>query len=263
MRYPPPMSRPPFPFEPPDRSPPDAAARSAMAPPAPKRFWREVSILVEPAGFGLALDGRPARTPGRRPLTAPHERAAAALAGEWRDVGDRLDPGAMPLTRLLNSAIDGVADHEAAVRADIVKYAGSDALCYRAAEPVKLVERQSVVWDPVLDWFRDETGARFALAEGLMFVAQPPEALAAVGKLVDGVSAPHQLAALHSITTLTGSALLALALERRAFSPDAVWVAAHVDEDVQMEIWGADDEALERRAHRRRDFDAAALVLAP
>ena len=128
---------------------------------------------------------------------------------------EHIDPAAMPLTRLANSAIDGVRGREAEVRADIARYAGSDLLCYRAFEPEGLVRRQAEMWDPVLGWARDALGARFAVAEGLMPVAQPDAAISAIAATLEGFDA-FGLAALHVMTTLTGSALLALAHARRA-----------------------------------------------
>lgn len=248
---------PPFGIEPAPPQKPSAAPR-----PTGKRFWREAVAAPAEDGYGLLLDGRLARTPARRPLIVPDLTAAEALAGEWNAVVDAIDPAGMPMTRLANSAIDGVADRVEEVRADVVKYAGSDLLCYRAGEPEKLVARQTELWDPLLDWAKDELGARFVLAEGVMFTPQPAEAIAAVSRAVAVVPAPHALAALHVVTTMTGSALLALALHGRRLDADGVWAAAHVDEDVQMQIWGVDEEALLRREQRRREFDAAALMLA-
>lgn len=241
---------------------PMVAAQQSQKAALPKRFWREAGIAQTADGFVLILDGRAARTPGKRPLTAPTRAAAEALAAEWSAVADLIDPAHMPLTRLINSAIDGVADRAGEVRADIVKYAGSDLLCYRAAEPERLVARQTELWDPLLRWAREELGGRLSLAEGVMFVEQPEDALAAIGRAVDATPAPHALAALHSITTLTGSAVIALAVARKRISADEAWIAAHVDEDVQMEAWGADEEALARRKLRRAEFDAAVRLLA-
>ncbi|MBN9064547.1 MAG: ATPase [Rhizobiales bacterium 65-9] len=247
-----------------DPTPPaDQGARSPRpeSRPAAKRFWREATTAPVAGGHELLLDGRPARTPGRRPLSVPGPAAAEALAAEWNAVEGAIDPARMPLTRLANSSIDGVADQIEAVRADIVKYAGSDLVCYRAAEPETLVARQTELWDPVTQWARDALGARLVLAEGVMFAPQPEPALEAIAAAVGEIPAPHALAALHVVTTLTGSALLALALARGAMSAEEVWRAAHVDEDVQMEIWGLDEEASRRREARRAEYDAAGLLL--
>lgn len=237
-----------------------------QAPPAkPKRFYALASVAERDGGFALLLDGRAARTPARRPLALPSEPVAAAVAGEWNAQVAVIDPAKMPLTRIANSAIDGVADQRDAVAAEVATYLGSDLLVYRAADPAPLVAAQAAAWDPVLDWARQAYGARFILAEGVTFVAQPPATLAALGQVIDGLvgqgpAAPFRLAALNVMTTLTGSALLALAVMHGRLSPEAAWAAAHVDETFQESQWGSDAEALERRDRRWADMRAAATL---
>jgi chaperone required for assembly of F1-ATPase len=227
----------------------------------PKRFWREVSVLERDGRFAVALDGKAARTPSRNELAVPSRPLADALAAEWRALGEEVDPGRMPLTRLVNAALDAVSLAPGPVAAEIVKYAGSDLLCYREASNGRLADRQAAHWDPPLAHLREAHGARFRLAAGVVFAAQPPEVLAVVERLVAQWDEPLGLAALHSATTLAGSAVLALALADGRISADEAWAAAHVDEDFQIEAWGQDQEAAERRAARRAEFDAAALVL--
>ena len=171
----------------------------------------------------------------------------------------------MPLTRLANTAIDGVGEQMAAVADEVRTYLTSDLLAYRAADPAPLVAAQAAAWDPVLDWARDAFGARFILAEGIVFAAQPPATLAAMGRVVDaivgeGAAAPFRLAALHVMTTLTGSALLALAVMQGRLTPEGAWAAAHVDELFQESQWGSDAEALERRDRRWAEMRAAATM---
>jgi chaperone required for assembly of F1-ATPase len=189
---------------------------------------------------------------------------AEALAAEWDAQRDKVDPAAMPLTRLANSIIDGVAPRPAPVAAEIEQYLGSDLLLYRAAEPAGLVEAQRSHWDPMLDWARDSLGARFVLAEGIVHVAQPEAAVAAgaaaIPKGADIVEA-WRLGALSVVTTLTGSALLALALAAGRLSVDDAWAATHVDEDWNMSFWGRDELALQRRSYRFAEMQAAATVL--
>ena len=132
-------------------------------------------------------------------------------------------------------------------------------MCYRAEAPEGLVERQTRVWDPVLAWARETMGARFVLAQGVMHVAQPEATIAALRAKIP--ADPWRLGAVSTITTLTGSALLALALAHDALDAEAVWAAAHVDEDWQMSQWGSDDAALERRAYRQAEFHAATMAL--
>lgn len=244
-------------------SDPDPVRRAQiqMRTPLPKRFYKTVDVARAEEGFGVHLDGKPVRTPGKAFLRLPTERAAALVAAEFSAQGETVDPVSMPVLRLANTAIDGVATDVQAVVEDMLRFASSDLLCYRADSPDKLVERQAEAWDGVLDWARSALGARFNLAEGVIHVAQPREAIGAIGvHLAQRRDAPR-LAAMHLMTTITGSALLAVAIEARAISAEEGWTAAHVDEDWQAEQWGQDSEAMARRAQRKRDFMAAAALI--
>ncbi|MEW6642921.1 MAG: ATP12 family protein [Pseudomonadota bacterium] len=238
---------------------PNEAARQSSRPQLRKRFYQSVGVAATADGHAVVLDGRTIRTPAKQPLVAPSEAIAAAIAAEWDAQQDTIDPASMPLTRLANSVIDGVAPRMAEVADDIVKYLGTDGLFYRADHPQALVARQAEHWDPVLFWAADSLGAHFILAEGVMHVRQPDAAIAAARAALPQDA--WRLGALHVVTTLTGSALLALALLHGRLDADAAWTAAHVDEDWNIAQWGADDEVTSRRAARLADFEAAALVL--
>lgn len=244
-----------------DTEGPMQRAQRLMRPELPKRFYKSAEAAKQEGGFGILLDGRPVRTPAKALVTVPDEKLALALAEEWNAQTEVIDPEKMPLTRIVNSAIDGVAREQEAVRAEIVKYAASDLLCYRAEGPERLVEIQRAKWDPVLDWAEGMLGARFRLAEGIVFVDQPVEALEAVAAALAPLDI-FRLAAASVVTTLTGSALLALALLKGRLTLEEAWVAAHVDEDWNAELWGEDEEAAERRAHRFAEMKAAARVIA-
>jgi chaperone required for assembly of F1-ATPase len=251
-------------FRQPPLDPIEAARKGARARQV-RRFYKEVAIEKGEHGFALKLDARPVRTPRRRMLAAPREVLAASLAEEWHAQGETIDPATMPLTRLANSIIDGVADEAKAVRAEAEKYLASDLVFYRAEHPDALVACQERAWDPLLDWAREVLGARFVCSAGVMHVAQPQEALAAAyaafpGEIM-GADDAWRLGAFHSITTLTGSALIALAVLHGRLSGEAAWAAANIDEDWNMETWGQDAEAVERRAQRSAEMRAAVLVL--
>jgi chaperone required for assembly of F1-ATPase len=228
--------------------------------PRRKRIYKAVTVAPEGSAYRILLDGRPARTPARAALAVPTQALADALAAEWEAQGDHIDPATMPLTRLVNTAIDGVTGRQAEVRADIAKYAGNDLVCYRAGEPEGLVRRQAELWDPVLSWSRQTLGAAFQAGEGLMPVAQPAPATAAVAQALESLD-PFALTALHAMATLTGSALLALARARGHLTADAAWAAAHVDEDWQIAKWGEDAEAAARRRRRWAEMQAASRLL--
>lgn len=238
---------------------PTESARRSMRPQLRKRFYARAHV-ADVAPFSVLLDGRPVKTPAGNALTAPTGRLGEAIAAEWDAQQERIDPATMPLTRLANTILDGVAANPEPVADEIAKYLGSDLLCYRAATPNGLVQRQEQHWDPVLIWARDALGARFVLGEGVMFVAQPEGAVQAVRAEIP--AGPWRLGAVHAITTITGSALLALALMRGVLDIGTAWAAAHVDEDWNMDQWGRDEVALARRAARFAEVQAAATVLA-
>jgi len=239
---------------------PTEAARRAVRPTLKKRFYKDVGVAAGPEGFAVILDGRPVKTPARRALAAPTEALAAALAAEWDAQADVIDPEKMPLTRLANTIIDGVAVAAHEVGAEIEKYLGSDLVCYRAQDPDRLVVRQAHQWDPILAFAREQLGARFEITYGVRFVTQSPDAIAAARQAIP--IDPWRLGAVHAVMTLTGSALIAFAFERGALKLDDAWAAAHVDEDWNMEFWGRDELALARRAARLAEMEAAGKVLA-
>jgi len=241
---------------------PVAMARRDLQKALPKRFYKEAKAQAQDGAFVLLLDGRAAKTPARNKLALPTLAAAEAVAAEWAGQDDIIDPLAMPLTRIVNSAIDGVAREMGATADEIAKFAGSDLVCYRAGDPEALVRAQAAAWDPVLAFARERLGARFICAEGVIFVEQPEPARRAVQETVKRIAqgGPAALSALHVMTTLTGSALIALAVAHGELTPEEAWAAAHVDEDFQMRIWGADEEALRRRARRWKEMEAAAML---
>jgi chaperone required for assembly of F1-ATPase len=238
---------------------PEEAVRKSTRGPQRKRFHVKAGFDETPEGFAITLDGKTVRTPSRKPLAAPSRNIAAAIAAEWDAQHDLINPMTMPLTRLANSVIDAVGDNVAAVADDIAKYVGTDLLFYRAGHPEALVAREAKAWDPVLFWAAESLGAHFILAEGIIHVRQPDAAIAAVRAVLP--SDPWRVAALHLVTTVTGSALLAVALLRGQLDADQVWAAAHVDEDWNIEQWGVDEEVAARRAAKQVDFRAAASVL--
>ena len=241
-----------------ETNPMQAAQRAARAVQR-KRFYKECAVGESDDGFTVTLDGKPIKTPSGRVVVVPVRSLAATIAAEWNAQSEIIDPLTMPATRFANSVVQGVIDNAAAVTDDVAKYFGSDLLFYRAGHPEALVAREARHWDPILFWAAETLGAHFMLAQGVMHVRQPEQAIAAArGGLPDD---PWAIAAMHVITTVTGSALLALALFHRVIDPDQAWAAAHVDEDWNAEKWGVDEEAATRKAAKLIDFNAAAGVL--
>lgn len=239
---------------------PEQRARELSRREMPKRFYKEAGFAPAEGGFAIHLDGRPVKTPGKATLLLPGESLAAAVAAEWQAQEKEINPATMPLTRIANSAQDAVSVRFAEVADEVTRFSGNDALCYRADDPQSLVDTQRRLWDPVVDWAGSLLGGRYVLIEGVIHADQPESLLAAYRARLAGET-PLRLAALHTITVLSGSALLALALREGHLDADSVWTAAHVEEDFNIERWGEDAEAARIRAYKRKEFDAAVLIL--
>jgi chaperone required for assembly of F1-ATPase len=225
-----------------------------------KRFWKEAKAVVREGGWAVELDGRPLRTPAKTALVLPNAALAEAVAREWAEAGETVDPRAMPLTGLANAAIDVVAPDPEAFAARLATYGESDLLCYRAEAPAVLAGREAAAWNPLLNWARRRFDVDFRVTTGITHVPQPE---ATVTRLAHAVATfdPFRLAALLPLVTVGGSLVAALAVAEGAVTADKAWQAATVDERWQAEQWGADAEAKAALENRRRDFMAAASFL--
>ena len=238
---------------------PQEAVRRQSRVPLRKRFYTSTGVAEADGGFSVTLDGRPIRSPSGKPIVVPTRAIAEAIAAEWDAQGETIAPLSMPVTRFANSVVEGVIERVDEVADDAAKFLGSDMLFYRAGHPETLVAREAAQWDPVVFWAAEALGAHFILAEGIVHVGQPEAAIKAARTAFP--ADPWAVAAFHVVTTLTGSALLALALAHGFHDEDQVWAAAHVDEDWNIEKWGIDEEVASRRAARLVDFRAAAGIL--
>lgn len=227
----------------------------------PKRFYKEASAAPrEEGGFAVLLDGRTVKTPARAPLVVPSRALAGAMADEWAAQGEFVDPRTMWLTRLANTAIDRVSPRREAVIDEIAAFAGADLLCYRADHPDGLAQRQAEHWEPLLAWAEQAFGARLRVTAGIVHVAQDEAALAALRRAIADLDA-FELSALHNAVTLTGSAILGLALVHGRLDPDRAFEAAHVDEAWQAGMCGEDEEEAARLALRRAELADTARFL--
>jgi chaperone required for assembly of F1-ATPase len=223
----------------------------------PKRFWKKAQAEACEGGFTVLLDGRPVRTPAKAPLAVPTHTMADAIAKEWDAQEKVIDPRTMPVTRGANAAIDKVRTQREEVIAMLAEYGDSDLLCYRAAGPEGLIQKQAEAWDPMLDWAADALGVRLAVGEGVMHVPQNPEAL---GKLRDELAAFDEfaLAAVHDLISLSGSLILALGVTREAIAVEKAWLLSRIDEHWQITQWGEDEEATAAEAIKWQAFEDAA-----
>ncbi|HEY0596802.1 ATP12 family chaperone protein [Sphingopyxis sp.] len=225
-----------------------------------KRFWEEVAVVAEDDGWGIALDGRPVRTPQRAPLAVASPALAEAIAAEWRDVGETIDPAMMPMTGLTNAAIDLATPDIAAFAAPIAAYATSDLFCYRDARDAALQAEQAAAWNPLLAWAEAQYGIEFTLARGVLPVDQPDTTVATLQGTVLAQDA-WRITALTPLVTIGGSLVAGLALLENAYEADALWEAVSLDDLYQERRWGADGEAQKARAIHKRDWDNAARFL--
>ncbi|MBF9035786.1 ATPase [Rhodobacterales bacterium HKCCE2091] len=228
---------------------------------AAKRFWTEAQVEPADGGYALKLDGRPVRSPGKRPLILPSAGMAEAAAAEWAAQEDVIDPTTMPVTRSANSALDQTGPAREGVIDMLAAYGETDLLCYRAEEPEGLVERQVAAWDPLLSWARDRFDAPLAVTAGVVPADQPVESLARLRGAVAGFG-NFGLTGFYDLVTLSGSLVLALAVAEGRISPSEGWTVSRIDEDWQIEQWGADEEAAETAARKAHAFDHAARFLA-
>ena len=225
-----------------------------------KRFWKSAAVVGVDGSYGVELDGRPVKTPARAELAVPTSALAEAIAAEWNESADEVDPRAMPLTGLANAAIDRVATDKDAFAADLARYGESDLTCYRAEGPETLVKRQAESWDALLGWARRRYDVDFATCSGVMHVTQPEETVRKLGHAVASLDSFH-LAGLAPLVTIGGSLVAGLAVLEKMMPASEAWEAVSLDDRWQMEQWGADAEAEEALDARRRDFLAGARFL--
>jgi len=216
-----------------------------------KRFWKAAMVEAVEGGFTVKLDGRAVKTPAKAALIVPTRAMAEAVAAEWQAQGEKIDPGTMPVTRSANAALDKVAAQKAEVAELIAAYGETDLLCYRAEAPEELAALQSAAWDRWLDWAAHRFDARLTVTLGVVPIAQPDPAMAALSARVAACDI-WELAALHDLVGITGSLVLGLAVAEGALSAENAWSASRIDEDWQIVQWGEDEEAAELAALKKQ-----------
>jgi chaperone required for assembly of F1-ATPase len=221
-----------------------------------KRFYKDVSV----ADRRILLDGKTLKTPRGAVLVLPATALAEAVGEEWRAQGDEIVPADMPLTKLANTAIDGVTPRREEVIAEVMAFARHDHLCYRTDTPAELVARQNAAWDPLLDWAAERYGAPLMTAHGVTSIAQPESSLAALRTAVEAFDS-FALAALHVVASIAGSLVLALAVADKRLAPGEAFAVSQVDERFQAEKWGLDAEAEARARRLAKELDAAARFM--
>jgi chaperone required for assembly of F1-ATPase len=222
-----------------------------------KRFYKAVTVEAADGGFGVRLDGRAIKTVGGRPQVVPTQALAEAMAAEWARQSEEIDPALFLFRDMADYAIDVVAGDRVSVIGEILPYAETDTLCYRAEPDEAFAARQRMMWEPLLASAEARLGVQFVRVTGIIHKPQPVETLAALRDELEALDA-FQLAALRNTTSLAASLVIGLAALRPDADLDALWDAANLEEDWQAELWGKDAEAMERREKRSAAFAAAA-----
>lgn len=225
-----------------------------------KRFYKEVAVVEGDSGFLIKLDGREVKTPEKGRNISPTRAMAEAICKEWQGQGDDVDPAVMPMAKLQNTALDRVATRRDDLIDELVKYAGTDLLCYHADQPEKLAHRQAKIWQPLLDWVLENHDVTLTVTRGIIHVAQDAGELAKLKIFLDSLD-HFTLAAFYNMTTLCGSVSIALNLLGKNISVDQAWTAAQLDEHFQIEQWGIDDEAKARHDNMKAELDDALRFL--
>jgi len=226
-----------------------------------KRFYKAAAVVAHDQGFLVELDGKEIKTPKKRPNLSPRKELAEAICAEWNDQSDKVDPAGMLMAKLQNTAIDRVHTRRDDVITELVKYAGTDLLCYRAKFPEDLVQHQTDVWQPLLDWVRDTHDITLIVTTGILHVQQDAGALEKLDVFLGGLDSFH-LAAFYNITTLCGSVSIALNVLGGNVSAEQAWDAAQLDENYQITQWGSDDEAIFRQENMKKELNSAIDFLA-
>lgn len=231
-----------------------------MAAPVAQRFYQAATACEIPGGWGIRLDARQLKSPAKREFILPNQRLVEAVAVEWAAQGAKIDPASMPLMQLAATAIDRIALNRAEIEAEVAGYGATDLVCYRAAEPRSLQERQQAAWDPLLAWLRQRFDASLNVTGGIVAVTQPAQALAILRRAV-AAQDDFRLAALAVLTSTAGSLVIGLAVAEGRLSAAEGTAAAQLEELYQAERWGADAEAVSRRRLQAEDMAQARRFL--
>jgi len=221
-----------------------------------KRFYKQVTVAPEADGWRVLLDGRGIKTAGGRAQIVPTQPLADALAAEWAGQGDDIDAAAFRFRDLADFALDAVAPDRTQAIADILPYGETDTLCYRADPEDALYRRQLAVWDPLLTAAEVQLGVKFARVSGIVHKPHPEQTLERLRAVLDE-ECDFTLAALKMLSSLAASLVIALAAIRPEADAEALWHAANLEEDWQVELWGEDWEAAQLRQTRLEAFRLA------
>ena len=218
-----------------------------------RRFYTAVTTQAANGGYQVLLDGRGVKTPLGNPQAVPTENLAQALAQEWADQSEEIDPALFALRDLADVAIDMIAPDPATHIHTLLGFLETDTLCYRADPDEPSYKRQYELWEPILAGFEQREGVRMERICGVIHRPQPAATLAAIRTRLERLD-PFTLTALLTLTSLSASLVIGLSTLEDGSDPHALWAAANLEEDWQIEQWGQDPEAAAVRVRRTADF---------
>lgn len=221
-----------------------------MAKSMAKRFYKTVTV-DESDGWRVLLDGMQLRTPGKLKLVVPSKDLAEKIAAEWEAQSEHINPSIMPVTRLVNVAVEQTSSRRSDLVAEARRYAETDLVCYRAPEPRILKERQAKAWDEWVDWAAN-LGLKFETTETLHAIEQPSASLATVERFAETLN-DFQLTLFVHLIAVYGSVVLAKAVMKEALSAEDAFDVSRVDAIYQIELWGEDEEQAEITATLRKE----------
>lgn len=220
-----------------------------------KRFYSSVALQPFEKEFAITLDGRPIKTPVGTVLRA-EEKLAKVMAAEWDAQKEYINPDIMPVTRIISIGLDRVPQDRPELIEEIVRYVGSDLLCYRGEDEILVLQKK--LHDPVLAWAKKQ-GIALDVTEGVMPITQPQASLD-VARVLVSKATDIELAALAMATPLLGSAVLAIAMWKGHVNVDEAIECARIDEEFQAAKWGEDPSARAQWNKREADIRGAASV---
>ncbi len=207
-----------------------------------RRFYKKIDILQSERCYQVTLDKSPLKTPLKSILQLPTKKLARKIADEWSNIETEIVPEKMPLYSLAVTALDQVSPQKKELSAQMQQYIMNDLLCYRESEDTELRERQNQCWDPWLSWSSFEFEFNLKLGKGVMPVTQEKRNANVLTKEISRMNIWTFMCFVR-VTTLTGSAILALAFIRKRLLPDELFSLSYLDELYQISRWGVDGEA--------------------
>lgn len=204
-----------------------------------KRFYKLVSLSKTDLGWNILLDGKPVKTPLGTPLYAPTEALATLMQAEWSAQGETINPESMPITQIVTTGIDRVANEREEIERQVQAYINTDMICYHAEQPEHYALRQKEAWVPWIDWFETKTGERLETTTDLSALTQSDKNNQYVSDYIKSLDMWH-FTLLQILVSITGSVVLSMAFMAKEFDKDRLFDLSHVEDLLKSELYNED-----------------------